>query len=95
MKQYTVFTCDICEFESKDHQVMLQHEANHYNLTIEENSKYKHMIGFANFCLKYALDENVPVYRRQKYKEQYQLYVANIKKFELEHQIPYTEWKEI
>ena len=54
------------------------------------------MIGFAKFCLTYALNEDVPVDRRQRYKETYKNIVINIKKFEQEHQkLTPTEWKEI
>lgn len=96
MKQYTVFVCDICGFESKDQEVMLHHEADHYDLTIAEYDGYKHMIGFAKFCLTYALNEDVPVDRRQRYKETYKNIVTNIKKFEQTHtKLTPTEWKEI
>lgn len=96
MHQYTVFVCDICGFESKDQHFLLQHEAEHYNLTVNEYDGYKHMIAFAKFCSNYALDQNVSVGRRQGYKEQYKICVEKIRQFEQAHpKLSPTEWEDI
>lgn len=49
MKQYTVYVCETCGYESKDIEDMKRHEATHLGLTVEEMDKYEEMKSFATF----------------------------------------------
>ena len=40
MKQYTVYVCETCGYESKSFDDMEKHEASHLGLTVEEFYEY-------------------------------------------------------
>lgn len=40
MKQYTVYVCENCDYESRDVKEMKRHEAAHLGLTVEEMDEY-------------------------------------------------------
>ena len=41
MKQYTVYVCETCGYESRDVEDMRKHEASHLGLTVEEMERLK------------------------------------------------------
>ena len=47
MKQYTVYVCETCGYESRDVEDMRIHEASHLGLTLKEMETYKAMKSFA------------------------------------------------
>ena len=48
MKQYTVYACETCGYESKNANEVMQHEADHLGLTVKE-IKNLSMLG-VDFC---------------------------------------------
>lgn len=49
MKQYTVYVCETCGYESKDVEDMRTHEASHLGLTVNEMETYRQMKSFAAY----------------------------------------------
>ena len=41
MKQYTVYVCETCGYESRDVEDMRKHEASHLGLTVKEMETYR------------------------------------------------------
>lgn len=41
MKEYTMYVCETCGYESKDYMDMKSHEASHLGLTVEEAETYR------------------------------------------------------
>ena len=41
MKQYTVYVCETCGYESRDVEDMRKHEASHLGLTITEKQEWE------------------------------------------------------
>ena len=48
MKQYTIYVCETCGYESKDAKEIMQHEADHLGLTVKEMEQYRALKSFAN-----------------------------------------------
>ena len=49
MKQYTVYVCETCGYESKNANEVMQHEADHLGLTVKEMEQYRALKSFANY----------------------------------------------
>lgn len=49
MKQYTVYVCETCGYESKDAEEIMQHEADHLGLTVKEMEQYRALKSFASY----------------------------------------------
>lgn len=49
MKQYTVYVCETCGYESKDAEEIMQHEAEHLGLTVKEMEQYRALKSFASY----------------------------------------------
>ena len=49
MKQYMMYVCETCGFESKSREAMVQHEAAHLGLTGEELREYNSLKDHAEF----------------------------------------------
>lgn len=47
MKSYMVYICETCGYESKDAKEVMQHEAAHLGLTVEEMEQYRALKSFA------------------------------------------------
>ena len=97
MKQYTIFVCDYCDYESKDQTEMLEHEAAHFNITVSELESYNHMKAFANFCKSYIeRDEGITVTNKHKAVEMYNTTLAKIAQFEKDNpKILQMKWEKI
>lgn len=96
MTQYTVYVCDICGYESKEYEEILNHEASHFNLSASEFESYNTMKGFAKYYLDYIRnDQHITSTNRSKSRNMYIETVKKIKKFEEEHSLIHTEWEEI
>ena len=96
MTQYTVYVCDICGYESKEYEEILNHEASHFNLSASEFESYNRMKGFAIYCLEYIkTDHGITLTNKSKARNMYIETVKKIKKFEEEHSLIHTEWEEI
>ena len=44
MKQYTVYVCETCGYESRNVEDMRKHEASHLGLTIEDADYYNNKL---------------------------------------------------
>ena len=49
MKQYTVYVCETCGYESKNAKEIMQHEADHLGLTVKEMEQYRMLKSFAAY----------------------------------------------
>lgn len=49
MKQYTMYICETCGYESRSFDDMEEHEANHLGLTVEELHNYNSLKSFARY----------------------------------------------
>ena len=49
MKNYTMYVCETCGYESQDAKEIMQHEADHLCLTVEEMEQYRALNSFANY----------------------------------------------
>jgi hypothetical protein len=49
VKQYTIYVCETCGYESKDAKEIMQHEADHLGLTVKEMEQYRALKSFANY----------------------------------------------
>lgn len=49
MKQYTVYVCETCGYESKNCNEMREHEAFHLRLTVKEMETYNALKSFARY----------------------------------------------
>lgn len=49
MKQYTMYVCETCGYESRSFEDMEKHEANHLGLTVKELHNYNALKSFARY----------------------------------------------
>ena len=85
MKQYTVYGCDYCDFESKSFNETEKHEAEHFGLTIEEFHHWK--------TLKANVQSCSSTISRTKNEETEKMFDESVEKliaFEKEHGIAIT-----
>lgn len=82
MKQYTVFVCDTCGYESRDCDDMRNHEASHLGLTVEEMESYMALKSFAAYMGSVVSSKNNEE-TRSKFDEAIEKLLA----FEKEHDI--------
>ena len=82
MKQYTVYVCETCGYESRDVEDMRKHEASHLGLTVEEMESYRALKSFAAYMGSVVANRNNEE-TRSKFDEAVEKLVA----FEKEHGI--------
>lgn len=82
MKQYTVYVCENCGYESGDVEEMRKHEASHLGLTVEEMESYRALKSFASYMVSVVASRNNEE-TRSKFDEAVEKLVA----FEKEHGI--------
>lgn len=49
MKQYIVYVCETCGYESRNAKEIMQHESTHLGLTVEEMEQYRALKSFAAY----------------------------------------------
>lgn len=82
MKQYTVYVCETCGYESKNANEVMQHEADHLCLTVKEMEQYRDLKSFANYMGS--------IVSHTKNEETYEIFndaIKNLLNFEKEHGI--------
>ena len=82
MKQYTVYVCETCGYESRDVEDMRNHEASHLGLTVEEMETYRALKSFAAYMGSVVANRNNEE-TRNKFDESIEKLVT----FEKEHGI--------
>ena len=82
MKQYTVYVCETCGYESRDVEDMRIHEASHLGLTVKEMETYRAMKSFAAYMGSVVANRNNEE-TRNKFDES----VEKLVTFEKEHEI--------
>ena len=82
MKQYTVYVCEQCGYESRDMREMQLHEANHFGLTVEEMEIYRALKSFVAYT-SYVISNN----NTREAREQYNDAMRKLVSFEKEHRI--------
>ena len=80
MKQYTVYICETCGFESKDFDEMRSHEASHLGLTVQEMESYRARKSFAAYMGSVISRTN-----NEKTRKKYDEAIENLISFEKEH----------
>ena len=82
MKEYTMYVCETCGYESKDYRDMKSHEASHLGLTVEEAETYRALKSFAAY-MGSVVTETKNEETERKYDEAVEKLIA----FEKEHGI--------
>ena len=82
MKQYTVYVCETCGYESSDVEDMRKHESSHLGLTVEEMETYRALKSFAAYMGSVVANRNNEE-TRNKFDES----VEKLVTFEKEHGI--------
>ena len=82
MKQYTVYVCETCGYESRDVEDMRKHEASHLGLTVEAMETYRALKSFAAYMGSVVANRNNEE-TRNKFDES----VEKLVTFEKEHGI--------
>ena len=82
MKQYTVYVCETCGYESRDVEDMRKHESSHLGLTVEEMETYRALKSFAAYMGSVVANRNNEE-TRNKFDES----VEKLVTFEKEHGI--------
>lgn len=49
MKNYMMYVCETCGYKSEDAKEIMQHEADHLGLTVEEMEQYRALKSFASY----------------------------------------------
>lgn len=82
MKQYTVYVCETCGCESKNHNEMREHEASHLGLTVKEMEAYNALKSKVRHMSSVVLNTN-NIITRKKFDKSIEDLIA----FEKEHGI--------
>ena len=82
MKQYTVYVCEQCGYESRDRHEIQLHEARHFGLTVEEMEIYRALKSFVAY-MSYVISNN----NTREVREQYNDAMRKLVSFEKEHRI--------
>lgn len=82
MKQYTVYVCETCEYESKNVEDMRAHEASHLGLTVKEMETYKAMKSFAAY-----MSSVIANIKNEEMEREYNKAIQDVIDFEKEHDI--------
>lgn len=82
MKQYTMYVCDTCGYESKNAKEMKEHEAAHFKLTAEEAKQYEELKDSAAY-MGYVVSRTKNEETEQKFDEA----IQDLLNFEKEHGI--------
>ncbi len=80
MRQYTMYVCETCGYESKDAKKMKEHEMAHMNLTTEEVRQYESLKSSA-IHMGYVATRIKNEETKQKFDEA----IQNLLDFEEEH----------
>ena len=82
MKQYTMYVCDTCGYESKNAEEVKEHEAAHMNLTTEEAKQYKILKSYAAY-----MGSVVSRIKNEETEQKFDEAIQNLLDFEKEHGI--------
>ena len=82
MKQYTVYVCETCGYESRDVEDMIIHEASHLGLTVKEMETYRAMKSFAAY-----MGSAIANRKNEETKRKYDEAIQAVIDFEKEHGI--------
>ena len=85
MKQWTVYGCEMCKFESKDKDEVEAHEASHFNLTLEEFKEYKQIKENVRYASSALYTKN-----NEKTRKEFDEAVDKLSEFENKHNIKST-----
>ena len=82
MKQYTVYVCETCGYESRDVEDMRKHEASHLGLTVKEMEIYRATKSFAAYMGSVIANR-----KNEETKRKYDEAIQAVIDFEKEHGI--------
>lgn len=82
MRQYIMYVCEICGYESKDAEEVKEHEAAHMNLTTEEARQYKILKSYAAY-----MGSVVSRIKNEETEQKFDEAIQNLLDFEKEHGI--------
>lgn len=82
MKNFTIYTCDFCGYQSSDFDHMRKHEAAHLGLTVEEMESYRALRSFAAH-----MKTMISIRNNERFNKKYDEAVKNVIAFEKEHGI--------
>lgn len=82
MKNYTIYVCEECKFETRDLQEMKEHEAAHLGLTVEQHDEYKKLKQDAA-----SAGALIAIEKNEKTEERFDDAIRALIKFEEEHLI--------
>lgn len=82
MKSYTMYVCETCGFECDDGEMMMEHEASHLGLSIEEFEQYNALKSHARF-----MGRRIAISKNTNTEKAYDEAVERLVAFEKEHNI--------
>lgn len=82
MTPYTMYKCDHegCEFECRDAHKMMEHEASHFGLSVEELTRYNALKSYVNYT-GYLISNN----KNEETEQTYDKAIEDLVAFEKEH----------
>lgn len=82
MKQYTMYVCETCGYESRDAEDVRKHEASHLGLTLEELKAYRELKSFVAYTGSVISKTN-----NKETRSEFDKAVEKLMDFEKEHGI--------
>ena len=82
MRQYTMFVCETCGYESRSFDDMEQHEANHLGLTVKELHDYNALKSFAEYMGHTIANAN-----NEETRKKFDKAIEDLVNFEIEHHL--------
>lgn len=82
MKQYTMYVCETCGYESRSFEDMEAHEASHLGLTVSELHEYNALRSFASYMGAVISSAN-----NEKTRLKFDKAIEDLVEFELRHSL--------
>lgn len=82
MRQYTMYVCETCGYESRSFDDIEQHEANHLGLTVKELHDYNALKSFARYMGSTVANTN-----NEETRKKFDKAIEDLVNFEMEHHI--------
>jgi len=90
VKNYTMYVCETCGYESKDANEVMQHEADHLGLTVKEMEQYRALKSFAAY-----MGSVVSHTKNGETDKAFDDAIRNLLDFEKKHGISYGYYKKL
>ncbi len=82
MRQYVMYVCETCGYESRSFDDIEQHEASHLGLTVKELHDYNALKSFARYTGGIVANAN-----NEETRKKFDKAIEDLVNFEIEHHI--------